>query len=221
MTSQTYEKEYLDKSSFLPTRAGGYFHAPVSLLLPKPMDTLEEQRFDIDDLDDNDVHIGFTNKEYGINKNNPANRSLPQISSTSCIYNDTHLQLVIESITKHSPTKIELCSHHVSINASQTNGILVYEKQLDIYCNISSSNLMMNNCILDTQQSSGLFDVWKSHVSFHCVTFMNGNGNKDSSHPYGGALYLTKATTKMMDCNFVNNSASSGGGIILYASNLS
>jgi hypothetical protein len=122
-----------------------HFHEAEPLFLPIPVDKIEELRNSVVDVDDNDVPIGFTKKEYGITSNNPTNRSLQQILSlTGCVYNGTQLQSVIESIPKYSPTKIEVCSHSTSTSASQMNGIFIDERQLDIYCNISS-NVMMNN----------------------------------------------------------------------------
>jgi hypothetical protein len=129
-----------------------YLHEPA----PHPMEKLTRQKIYVTDLDDYDDHIGFTNQEYDFTRNNTVNRSLQQVSSsTGCVYNGTQLQSVIERIPKYSPTKIELCSPYMSINASQTNGILVHDKVLDIYCNIGS-NVTTNTCIIDAQQTSRL-----------------------------------------------------------------
>jgi hypothetical protein len=196
---------------------------PISRLLQNSVDAMDILRNgipgDCDDQNNDEDNIHCENTTMiGM-----TNRSLLTSSSTECIYNETQLRLAIINTPNNSPTKIEICSSYMPINASQPNpsfsnlqGIFIHEKILDIYCNINDTTT--NHCILDAQALSRFFIIVGSQVSFHNIVFMNGNGMKDTDYPSGGAFYVDLSTIEMINCNFLNNSARSGGGIILFYS---
>jgi hypothetical protein len=140
---------------------------------------------------DCDDHIN--NEEDNIHSKNMmkttmTNRSLLASSSTGCIYSETQLRMAISNTPINSPTKIEICSDYIVINASQPNRIFSHEKISDIHCNINDTTT--NNCILDAQSLSRFFVFRQSQVSFNNIVLMNGNGMKDAFYQNGGAFYL-------------------------------
>jgi predicted outer membrane repeat protein len=179
---------------------------------PKAVDALDKR---------SNIDIGSTDVGVVQDEDNVATiiATLPlQLSPAGCVFNETQLRSSIDLASFNLPTIIELCSDYIPINASTTHGILVHRKSLRIYCNISSVN--SNKCIIDAQQASRLFDVWKSNISFHDITFVNGDAKKDTMYPQGGALYVSSSTIEMVHCNFLNNTARLGGGMILFHSSL-
>jgi hypothetical protein len=119
------------------------------------------------------------------------NRTLLASSSMECIYNETQLKWKISITPNNTPTKIEICSRYLPINASEPNpsylnfqGILIIGKILDIYCNII--DMATDHCTIDSQSLSRFFIIEQSQVSFHNIFFLNGNGKKILSIPMVG-----------------------------------
>jgi predicted outer membrane repeat protein len=194
---------------------------PVSRLLQNSVDDMDILQNSIpcdcdgpkDDEDtmhsENTTTIGMTNRSI-----------LASSSTDECIYNEMQLRSVITRSPDNTPTKIEICSSYLPINASQPNpsfsnlqGILIRRKILDIHCIINDTH----NCIMDAKSLSRFFIVYQSQVSLHNIVFMNGNG-QDIAYDSGGAFFIQESTIEMVDCTFLNNKAGHGGGIILFDS---
>jgi hypothetical protein len=111
---------------------------------------------------------------------------------------------------------------------SNLQGILIERKKIHFHCNISRSkndddnnnDTSSSSCILDAQHLSRHFLVVRSQVSFHKIIFMNGNSNKDIIYSNGGVLFVSRATIVFTDCKFINNTATEGGGMILFNSTI-
>jgi hypothetical protein len=80
--------------------------------------------------------------------------------------------------------------------------------------------MMDNKCILDVHRLPRHFAVDRANLSFGDVAFMHGDGRKDNVSPTGGAFYTSRSTIAMYNCNFLNDRADGGGGMILFHSNL-
>jgi hypothetical protein len=97
-------------------------------------------------------------------------RSLATTTYVGCVYNETELVQAIENTPAYTPTRIDLCSSYIKINASQPKvlgigGINVLNKILSIYCNVSTA--IMHQCSLDAQKLSRHFAIQESTISFH------------------------------------------------------
>lgn len=148
-------------------------------------------------------------------------RSL-QVLPIKCVNDENGIRLAISNAPDFSSTstKIDLCSSYIFIDASAPNldgfqGILIKNKFLINHCIVSN---VTHNCIIDAQRLSRSFDVTNSTLVFYDIDFRNGNANNDNLYSSGGAFYVDVSSIKMIDCSFFNNTANSGGSMMIFDS---
>jgi predicted outer membrane repeat protein len=158
------------------------------------------------------------------------NRSLIQSILIECVHNESEIRLAIDNALNFVPTRITICSSPILLNASEPNavgtqGIFIYNKNLEFHCHVTDQSstptktTTARNCILDGQSLSRIFFVFTSNLTFHGIDFINGNGNVDLSYSSGGAFYVDLGSNiKMMNCAFMNNTARSGGAMMVFDS---
>jgi hypothetical protein len=181
---------------------------------------MEEARVFQLDNDENDVDIPSLNPDL--------NRSLVQSISMECVHNENEIRVAIDNALNFVTTRIPICSSLILLNASEPNafnmqGIIIDQKSLEFHCQGNDPNrtttTTTRNCIWDAQSLSRMFLALNSNLTFHGIDFINGNANGDSRNSNGGAFYIDLGSNiKLMNCGFKNNTARSGGAMIVFNS---
>jgi predicted outer membrane repeat protein len=105
-------------------------------------------------------------------------------------------------------------------------------KTLEFHCHLNATNTTDEKCVFDAQQLARHFFISNSNVTFHGIEFRNGTTDQKLSTPsptpsltptpspssqntIGGSLFIEFSTIVTIDCNFIRNSADTGGAIYL------
>jgi predicted outer membrane repeat protein len=131
-----------------------------------------------------------------------------------CVTAEPQLRLSISAAPNYVPTRIDICTPTMTIDASSGDpiyqGINIQNKNLDIRCNTTTPR-----CILDAQGRSRHFYANQTTVTFRDIVFLNGNSNADFWNTRGGSIWAVQQSNLLFErCQFRNNTAGSSGGAI-------
>jgi predicted outer membrane repeat protein len=131
-----------------------------------------------------------------------------------CVTTEPELRMSISVAPNFVPTRIDICTPTMLIDASGNNpiyqGINIQNTNLDIRCNTTTPR-----CILDAQGRSRHFYASQTTVTFRDIVFLNGNSNSNSSTKQGGSIWAVQQSNLIFErCQFRNNIAGTRGGAI-------
>jgi hypothetical protein len=150
-------------------------------------------------------------KQYSIAYIAIQSSSGQQSRKTSCV--TTYLTLrkqvgLCNNTLNMAPCDISICRAQIKMKSmvSGSHAMNISNKNIVINCQLKNNK----RCMIDGQGLSRIFYGSNVAVTFRNIIFSNGYSSIS-----GGALYLSKSFVNLFNCSFMNNSAASGGAIMI------
>ena len=146
------------------------------------------------------VEVSSTGGASGLNE--LENRDNTVLSETHKVGGNT-FQNISNTINKTNPGDTILLNGTYEGNGSQIS--------------INTENLTIigtNNCILDAQGNSRIFNILTNNITIKNITFINGNAGK--LLPGGGAILWGGNNGHIVNCSFISNTAGMSGGAVFW-----